>query len=313
MNLDSEPAPTQEALALVLDEIKKINRSVISMRGMINELVSSHHDLKDEVDSLRQQHNNSSSAPPRVHNHVLHALQAREIFDAVKMNTKSSTTKRLPLPTHHPNHIPTLRQNALASEAAAAITKIPNTPLDPKLATTDEEVDAIIASRRQNNTWPVRYQPNKKFTHDPDLLKLRFHHSLKHQHMPVFLPKTPKPDQNGKFKTNKRKCRLCQRLKDDGKVYRCTTWMCSTCQIPLCIKTLPSEPSTESHFVKWHSVLNLEEESARCSEALRRSMEIWSRERAKKRAREEEEDQDNYEEEEEEDEEATLNVEESSI
>jgi len=290
MNGDSEPAPTQEALSLVLDEIKKINRSMISVRAMINELVSSHHDLKDEVDSLRPRQNNSS-APPRLDNHVLHALQAREITDAVRMNVKSST-RTIPHLTQNPNHVPTLRQNALASAAAAAVVNIPNTPIDPKLTTTDEEVDAIIASRQQNNTWPVRLQPVKKFTHDPELLKLRFHHSLKHPHMPVFLAKTPKPDQDGKFKTNKKKCRLCQRLKDDGKIYRCTTWMCSTCQIPLCVKTLPSEPSTESHFVKWHSALNLEEESARCSEALRRSMEMWSRERAKKRAREEDDEED---------------------
>jgi hypothetical protein len=36
----------------------------------------------------------------------------------------------------------------------------------------------------------------------------------------------------------------------------------------------------------------LEEESVRCSEALRRSMEMWSRERAKKRAREEDDEED---------------------
>ena len=120
-------------------------------------------------------------------------------------------------------------------------------------------------------TWPVMHSTLNCFTAQQDLVKLRFHHSEKYQHIPVRIPKTEKN------KDGMKPCKLCS----DGPVRRKTTWMCSTCEVPLCTRPLVGEDDgAESHHARWHSVKNLLEEHKLCHQELKDGRE--SRKRTKK-------------------------------
>jgi hypothetical protein len=58
--------------------------------------------------------------------------------------------------------------------------------------TPDEEIDVILAERRRKGTWPVKHSTVNYFSVQRDLVKIRFHHSEKYQHIPVRIPKTEK-------------------------------------------------------------------------------------------------------------------------
>lgn len=58
--------------------------------------------------------------------------------------------------------------------------------------TPDEEIDMILAERRKKGTWPVKHSTVNFFNVQRDLVKIRFHHSEKYQHIPVRIPKSEK-------------------------------------------------------------------------------------------------------------------------
>ena len=58
--------------------------------------------------------------------------------------------------------------------------------------TPDEEIDAIIEARTRKAAWPVKHSILNCFSVQQDLVKVRFHHSEKYQHIPVRIPKTEK-------------------------------------------------------------------------------------------------------------------------
>ena len=52
--------------------------------------------------------------------------------------------------------------------------------------------DMILAERRKKGTWPVKHSTVNFFNVQRDLVKIRFHHSEKYQHIPVRIPKSEK-------------------------------------------------------------------------------------------------------------------------
>jgi hypothetical protein len=129
--------------------------------------------------------------------------------------------------------------------------------LNPILHTTDAEIDDILYTRHiPPQSWPVHRL--KKWIEEPALQKLRLHRSEKYNHVPVRIPRT---DKN---KEGRLICKLCS----GGKCNRNTTWMCSTCEVPLCIDANDGVMST-THHVLWHSAFDLREEHERCNALLR--------------------------------------------
>jgi hypothetical protein len=140
--------------------------------------------------------------------------------------------------------------------------------------TTDELIDTLIEGRERKNQWPIRTGAVTSFSRDPDLIKIREHHSNKYQHIPIRIPKT---DKN---KDGTKPCKLCS----EGKIRRKTTWMCAVCEIPLCTKPLMGEAaaSSSTHFALWHSEKDLGPVHKRCFEELKSGRE--SRKRLKTEA-----------------------------
>lgn len=124
--------------------------------------------------------------------------------------------------------------------------------------TTDEHIDSIIYNKKNGEIpcWPVHRL--KKWIEDDDLQKVRLHRSMKHTHVPIRIPRT---DKN---KEGRLICKLCS----GGKCNRNTTWMCSTCEVPLCVDTVDGD-ATLTHHVLWHQCVDLREEHERCNTLLR--------------------------------------------
>mmetsp|Transcript_19955 Transcript_19955/g.42818 ORF Transcript_19955/g.42818 Transcript_19955/m.42818 type:complete len:136 (+) Transcript_19955:704-1111(+) len=104
-------------------------------------------------------------------------------------------------------------------------------------------------------------------------MKIRFHHSEKYQHIPIRIPKTEKN------KDGTKPCKLCS----GGRIRRKTTWMCATCEVPLCTRPLMDEDGAcLTHHARWHSAKDLMAEHKRCHAGLKNGRE------SRKRVREEE-------------------------
>lgn len=164
------------------------------------------------------------------------------------------------------------KKEAAMKEAAAAVAVVAQKVLSEAGPgqTPDEEIESIIAARKIKGGWPVRKSTVKGFSQEEDLIKVRFHHSEKYQHIPVRIPKT---DQN---KDGTKPCKLCS----DGKIRRKTTWMCATCEVPLCTRPLMDEDgSCLTHHTRWHSARDLILEHQTCHEDLKNGRE--SRKRAR--------------------------------
>ena len=96
-----------------------------------------------------------------------------------------------------------------------------------------------------------------KFTDDKELKKICLYSSEKHCHGIKHIPKTYKN------KEGQLPCALCQK----DKTHRKTSTRCATCFIPLCTKTFKTEnKNCNSHFTKWHIVVDLVREHKRCYE-----------------------------------------------
>ena len=61
---------------------------------------------------------------------------------------------------------------------------LPLLPHEEGVDTTDEDIDAIVESRKDQGLWPVRRNTYKQFTIDEELVKVRFHRSQKYPHLP---------------------------------------------------------------------------------------------------------------------------------
>ena len=193
--------------------IQKLHKTVLNTRTIINELIVTQNELKDEIDKLK--------AP---------AIPSLPSTVTTCENCKATVT-------------------ANPTDPSQACLPVNSTVTQP---TPDEEIDAIIEARRRKSQWPVKHSTLNCFSVQQDLVKLRFHHSEKYQHIPVRIPKT---DKN---KDGTKPCKLCS----EGKVRRKTTWMCATCEVPLCTRPLMGEEAAEgggvlSHHARWHTARDL--------------------------------------------------------
>lgn len=131
-------------------------------------------------------------------------------------------------------------------------------------------MDAIIEARKRKGQWPVKHSTLNCFSAQEELIKVRFHHSEKYQHIPIRIPKT---DKN---KDGTKPCKLCS----EGKVRRKTTWMCATCEVPLCTRPLMDEDgSALTHHTAWHTERDLVAEHKRCHDTLKNGRESRKRSR----------------------------------
>eukprot|EP00571_Detonula_confervacea_P012583 CAMPEP_0172311470 /NCGR_PEP_ID=MMETSP1058-20130122/14750_1 /TAXON_ID=83371 /ORGANISM="Detonula confervacea, Strain CCMP 353" /LENGTH=412 /DNA_ID=CAMNT_0013024643 /DNA_START=74 /DNA_END=1312 /DNA_ORIENTATION=+ len=136
--------------------------------------------------------------------------------------------------------------------------------------TPDDEIDAIIESRRRKQDWPVKHSTLSCFSNHEDLVKVRFHHSEKYEHIPIRIPKSDKTKEGTK------PCKLCS----TGKIRRKTTWMCATCKVPLCTRPLIGEDgSALTHHTLWHTARDLMAEHERCHEEMKNGRQSRKRER----------------------------------
>jgi hypothetical protein len=176
-------------------------------------------------------------------------------LDSIKSSSKAprtSTARGTPLPRN------------------AAAMAHPLSHLGVTQDSTDVEIDAIFHAKKGGqlggSQWPVHRL--KKWIEDEDLHRVRLHHSEKHTHQAVRIPRTEKN------KEGRLICKLCS----GGKVNRNTTWMCVTCEVPLCVDALDSD-STLNHHVRWHQCVDLREEHLKCNQMLRERRESKKRSR----------------------------------
>lgn len=198
--------------------IQKLNKTVLTQRTLINELISAQTDMKEGLAKLRT--------------------------GSVSGECQTCINRRD------------------AAVAMSAVTGMGQT--------SDDLIETLIEGRKRKNQWPVKTNAVNSFSKDPDLTKIRFHHSNIYQHIPVRIPKTEKN------KDGTKPCKLCS----EGKVRRKTTWMCAVCETPLCTKPLVGEDSSAStHFALWHSEKDLIPTHNRCYDELKGGRE--SRKKAK--------------------------------
>jgi hypothetical protein len=263
----SPPSNTPD-LTTVLNEIKIFQRSVMAMRSMTNELLASQTELRHEVQLLRRSgiRNNESLIGP-------HEMEMRRRYgraDGGSSRGENTAAAAAASVATRKN----ANSDAANSQNQTEDTTTTNDPDDTEMQpasnntvdpTTDEEMNAYIVSLKLANKWPLIMNPSKAFTRDPSLVKLRFHNSNQHQHLPVKIDRKERSH-----------CRLCH-VRGIKNSKRRTLYMCSTCEIPLCIKPLKSDVERgilDTHFNKWHSVVDLEAERVRCSGDLLREIEI---------------------------------------
>ncbi|KAL7509958.1 hypothetical protein ACHAXN_006837 [Cyclotella atomus] len=218
--------------------IQKLHKTVLNTRTIINELIVTQNELKDEIEKLRGP--GTPATPPTV---------------ATCENCKSTVT--------NPSSV------AAAGAQIHVASAVGGAPMTP-----DEEIDHIIAERVRKSQWPVKHSTLNCFSVQTDLVKVRYHHSEKYQHIPIRIPKTEKN------KDGTKPCKLCS----EGKVRRKTTWMCATCEVPLCTRPLMNEEPDENggvmtHHSRWHMARDLVAEHQRVHAALRDGRESRKRSR----------------------------------
>lgn len=238
-------------------EVRRLNTSVLTMRTMVNELITSHNELKDQVAALQQSQNAVSAvASLDLANlgggGVLATLQQRETEQSNSILVKKERRMEVVdgTKTCHANEY----KRIFAEQTCP-----------PEFQSTDEEIDDIIARRNLTGEWPIRQKTYLAFSSNIELLKIRYHHSEKYQHIPVRITNT-------KGKDNRSRCKLCMSYNKKGSkgTGRNTSWMCSTCEVPLCVKCLVGEDNDimTTHHARWHTKRDLVAENEICFEAV---------------------------------------------
>lgn len=236
----------------LVNEIKRLNNSITTMRSMVNELITSHNELKDKITSLQTPHYAADYPGSSLHqlsnSAILSALQQRET-DHTKTGLRKERQTEI--------------VNGTKTCHANEYTRIFETLECPdEYKSTDEEIDAILSRRKANNEWPIRNRTYLAFSTNVELLKIRLHHSEKYNHVPVRITST-------KGKDNRARCKLCMSYNKNAKgAGRNTSWMCSTCEVPLCVKCLIGEENDvrNTHHARWHTTRDLLTENAACCE-----------------------------------------------
>eukprot|EP00804_Cyclotella_cryptica_P019056 CCRYP_014455-RA/>CCRYP_014455-RA protein AED:0.26 eAED:0.26 QI:0/-1/0/1/-1/1/1/0/564 len=215
---------------------------ILALRDTLHDVVAAQSKLQGDLHALAKGRGgnistDSSKRPPAANSKPATA-RTSSLLPATATVAAATTSKQ-------PHHA------ALLYEANSLLP--PTEPSD----TTDEQIDQILHDKQsQHGSWPVHRL--KKWIEEADLQKIRLHRTEKHAHVPIRIPRT---DKN---KEGRLICKLCS----GGKCNRNTTWMCSTCEVPLCIDTVDGD-GEQTHHVRWHRCLDLREEHLRCNALLR--------------------------------------------
>ena len=176
-------------------------------------------------------------------------LSANEAkMDSCSAKSQNIAASRAPRPVSH-------RTNA-KYQTELITAQLQSLDNEVECTTTDEEIDSIIHQKKVDQQWPVHRL--KKWIEEQDLQKIRLHRSLKHNHVPIRIPR------NDKNKEGRLICKLCS----GGKCNRNTTWMCTVCEVPLCIDRVDGDSSL-THHILWHRALDLEVEHEKCNALLK--------------------------------------------
>jgi hypothetical protein len=261
--LHASPPSSSPDLTTVLNEIKILQQSVMAMRSMTNELLASQTELRREVEMLKRSviQNDEMSVGPI-------EMEMRRKYGRAGGSVREENIAASPSADANKKNVDADAANSQHQTKGATTNDTGNTEMqsaskNAAVNTTDEEMNAYIVSLKLANKWPLITKPTKAFPGDPNLVKLCFHTSNQYQHIPV------------KIDGRRTYCRLCS-IKGRKNANRETLYMCKTCLVPLCVKPLKGdlEQGVNTHFERWHSVVDLEAERVRCSADLRREKEI---------------------------------------
>lgn len=180
-----DPEAAFEIIRQQTEAITLLQKSVAKMRPMIGNLVTSsqqsgqyYADNTTTSPSPRR----GSGASPAAANHA---------------NIKYRTSIQRGGNNTTPKQANTVRPKNFAEACSSYLTRaresskggvrafvLPLPPTEEGVETTDEDIDAIIESRRSRGQWPVKRNTYKQFTTDEELIKVRFHRSQKYPHLP---------------------------------------------------------------------------------------------------------------------------------
>lgn len=243
--------PTRNEDELVT-EIKRLNGSILTMRSMVNELIASHNELKEKVTSLQTTQTSRAVAKAQASTDVVMAMQHRESVEKVPKKTPVRRYVENAKTCHADEFKRFFAEEVICPE---------------EFESTDDEIDDIIKRRIDTGEWPITHKAYHVFSTTDDLLKIRFHHSEKYAHVPVRISTVGSKD-------GRSRCKLCMSYSKESKgVGRNTSWMCSTCEIPLCVKCVKGEDNDvgKSHFGRWHCARDLVSENMLCFDDVDRS------------------------------------------
>eukprot|EP00984_Skeletonema_dohrnii_P036982 scaffold38573_cov216-Skeletonema_dohrnii-CCMP3373.AAC.3 len=257
-----DPEAALEIIRQQTEAIQSLQKSVAKMRPMISNLVASNTTTTSSSPTRRGSASAAGSSPAPAANHT--TIKYRTSIQRGGTNNINNT------PTHVSN---TVRPKNFAEACSSYLTRaresskggiqsfvLPLPPNEEGVETTDEEIDVIIEARRDKGQWPVKRNTYKQFTNDEELVKVRFHRSQKYPHLPTRIPIT---ESNKEGRLN---CRLCSESQGNS---RSTSWMCSVCEIPLCIQIMDGdETNHETHHVKFHTMKDLIAEHKVCNAKL---------------------------------------------
>lgn len=236
-------ADPPSATAVLEENMRKIKRQqveqtqlIVNMQSMINDLSAKQNELEEEIEGLKG---------------------GRWIVKA-EPATKRGAARGKATPA----------QEAMRSAVGGAVRAIDG-------ATTDDDVDAIIRSRKERKLWPLKRKYATCYTREFDLLRLRFHRSDKYPHKSVRIPKV---DKNEGYGLGNREGRLICRLCSGKTINRNTSWMCTTCLVPLCVDIVNGDPESSCH-ARWHGCQDLVAVNATLNMALRERRESKKRTR----------------------------------
>ena len=165
-----DSAACLEIIQKQTESILALQKSVVSLRPTISNLVTQQRRTVQRTTPVAVK-----ASPAPVANHT-------------NIKYKTSIQPNIVRPKNFADACSSILTRARESSKGAGISAlvIPTPPNDGEggVNTTDEEIDAIIESRKSKAQWPVKRNTYKQFTNDEELIKVRFHRSQKYPHLP---------------------------------------------------------------------------------------------------------------------------------
>lgn len=164
-----DPAACLEIIQKQTESILALQKSVVSLRPLISNLVT----------QQRRTVRRATPAPVKA--------SPVPVANHTNIKYKRSVQPNVVRPNNFADACSSILTRARESSKGAGISAlvIPTQSNDGKgVNTTDEDIDAIIESRKSKGQWPVKRNTYKQFTNDEELIKVRFHRSQKYPHLP---------------------------------------------------------------------------------------------------------------------------------